>query len=112
MSKISKWEDVVERILENNIKAREDDRYLFLCVLHLEGFDPTQISLQSYLENGMGCQNTGNGIEIKPFPNYDTITRVRRKLQEKRPNLLPPKKIKKMRADAEEDFIEYARSHV
>ena len=110
MSRISKWERLVKRILANNTKARENDRYLYLCVLHLEGFDPTQISLQSYLENGMGCQNKGGRIEIKSFPNYDTIARVRRKLQENHPELRAPQRTQAIRSEAEGEFRDYART--
>ena len=97
MGRISKYENLVLSILENAPSSRGNDKILYYLVLKHLGFSTT-VTLGEFLTNDT-------------FPNWESITRVRRKLQERRPDLLPPEKIKRMRADAEEDFIEYARSN-
>ena len=95
MGRISKWEDKVKTILEEHPAAREDDRALYYWILKDEGFDVT-VSIARFL--------MGTG-----YPNYETITRVRRKLQEKFPELAV-NNIKAMRSTAEKEFEAYARS--
>lgn len=104
MSKISKYDNTVLKILENVPETRGDDKLLFYYVLLEEGIEPDVLSLSDYLKS--------KTVGTTYFPNYESITRVRRKLQESRPYLNPPRKVKMIRGDAEEDFIEYARSHV
>lgn len=96
MGKISKWEDTVKTILEIHPAAREDDRALYYWILKYEGFDVT-VSIARFL--------MGTG-----YPNFETIGRVRRKLQEKYPELRAPQRTQAMRSEAEGEFIEYARS--
>lgn len=43
------------------------------------------------------------------MPNYETITRARRKVQEKLPDLKPTKTTQRRRAASERAFREYAR---
>jgi hypothetical protein len=95
MGKISKWEDKVKTILEEHPAAREDDRALYYWILKEEGFDVT-VSIAHFL--------MGTG-----YPNYETITRVRRKLQERFPELAV-NNIKAMRSKAEKEFEAYART--
>lgn len=96
MGRISKWEKIVLAILEKHAAARSDDRVLYYWVLKEEGFD-LSVTVSRFL---LGTE----------YPNWETITRVRRKLQEKHPELCEPSNVQKMRAKAEEEFIEYARS--
>lgn len=95
MGRISKYENVVRCILMSKAATRSDDKLLYFWVLREEGFN-TRISIENYLLSDT-------------YPNYDSITRVRRKLQEKYPELRPPKGDQIRRQEAEEDFIEYAR---
>lgn len=97
MARISKYENVVHAILLDKAATRSDDKLLYYWVLKEEGFY-TGVSLAAFL-----CG--GNDI----YPNYDSISRVRRKLQEKYPELRPSKNDQIRRQEAEEDFIEYAR---
>lgn len=108
MSRISKWERLVRLVLEESTTARENDRFLYLCVLRLEGFAPESISLEEYLKFGKGVQQGRYGES--PLPNYDTITRVRRKMQEKHPELRAPQRTQAIRSEAEGEFREYART--
>lgn len=110
MSRISKWERLVHCILAVNKEARGNDRYLYLQVLRSEGFDPANLSLENYLINGHEFQYKGGKIQRIPLPNYDTITRVRRKLQERHPELRAPQRTQAIRSDAEGEFREYART--
>lgn len=96
MSRISKYENLVLCILLDKEEARADDKYLYYWVLREEGFS-THISIENYL--------LGNSS----YPNYDSITRCRRKLQEKYPELRPAKNEQIRREEAEEDFRAYAR---
>lgn len=95
MGRISKWEDKVKKIMEEHPAAREDDRALYYWILKEEGYDVT-VSIARFL--------MGTG-----YPNYETITRVRRKLQERFPELAV-NNIKSMRSKAEKEFEAYARS--
>jgi hypothetical protein len=44
------------------------------------------------------------------LPCYDTVTRIRRKVQEKNPELQSDEFIAKCREENEKDFEDYARS--
>jgi hypothetical protein len=96
MGRISKYEEIVLPILMFDDMARGDDKRLYLSVLQKLGFD-TSVSLYRFL--------TSPG-----FPNWESITRVRRKLQEQYPDLRPAENVQKSRELAEEDFLGYARS--
>lgn len=95
MGRINKWEDKVKAILEEHPAAREDDRALYYWILKEEGYDVT-VSIARFL--------MGTG-----YPNFETIGRVRRKLQEKYPEL-SENSIRAMRSKAEKEFEAYART--
>lgn len=96
MERLTKWEDLIERILEKYMAARSDDRVLYYWILRELGFD-TGISLSFFLLS-------------EGYPNFETVTRVRRKVQKKHPELLPPENTQVMRMGAEEDYKQYARA--
>lgn len=96
MSRISKWENIILPILNEYPATRSDDRLLYFWVLRKMGYD-TAVSLESFLL-GVG------------FPSYETVTRVRRKLQETHPELSPEKPTRILRENAMEDYREYARA--
>ena len=99
MSRLQTYETIVLEVLENSPKAREDDYVLMWLV----------------------CQKIKPEICEKPFadvmyhhkamelPNWESVTRARRKVQEKRPDLVSPEKAKKRRKE-EETYREYART--
>lgn len=99
MSRLQTIENVVLEILENSKAAREDDYVLMWLV----------------------CQKVKPELCEKPFadvmyhhkamglPNWESVTRARRKIQEKRPDLLSPEKARKRREE-EERYREYART--
>ena len=47
MERLTKWEDLIERILEKYMAARSDDRVLYYWILRELGFD-TGISLSFF----------------------------------------------------------------
>lgn len=96
MSRISKYENVVHAILLDKAATRADDKLLYFWVLRMEHFF-TGVTLEEFLLSDAG------------YPNYDSITRCRRKLQEKYPELRPPKNVQIGRDEVEKEFIEYAR---
>lgn len=95
MSRISRYENTVMYVLRRYVQTRADDKLLYYWVLHEEGFH-TNVSLERYLLSD-------------EYPNYDSITRIRRKLQEKYPELRPAKNEQIRREEAEQDFRAYAR---
>ena len=97
MSRISKYENTVLCILLDHEATRSDDKLLYYYLLREEGFS-LSVSLESFL---LGANWN--------YPNYDSITRCRRKLQEKYPELKPAKNEQVRRQEAEEDFRRYAR---
>lgn len=97
MGRISKYENVVLCILNDRVSARNDDYVLYYYFLEAEGFS-TCMSLEDYL--------LGDSLY---YPKFETIARVRRKLQEKYPELRPTKNEQIRREEAEKDFRAYAR---
>lgn len=97
MSRISKYDNVVLCILNEHVSARNDDNVLYYHFLRAEGFS-TRMSLENFLLR-----------DSLYYPKFETITRVRRKLQEKYPELRPTKNEQIRREEAEEDFRRYAR---
>ena len=99
MGRINKYENIVRTILTTMAATRGDDKLLYYWVLREEGFN-TKLSLEAFL---LGSFHGSN------FPNFDTITRVRRKIQEMNPDLRPPKGDQIRREDAEQEYLDYAR---
>ena len=95
MGKISQYENLVKAILTGYEDTRSNDKLLYLRLLRAEGYN-TKISLDEYLR-------------FDGFPNYDSISRVRRKLQERFPELRPAKNEQIRRDEAEKDFRAYAK---
>lgn len=99
MSKLHTMENIVLQVLENSPAARADDYVLMWLV----------------------CQRVKPEITEKPFadvlyhhklyglPNWETVTRCRRKIQAKRPDLVSPETARK-RHDEIEVYKEYAKS--
>lgn len=94
---ISKTEALVEQMLEESEPARNSDYYLFaLICCKLTNKAPSQITLLDVADN-------------RRIPKYETVTRVRRRLQAERPELAGTR-ARKARAEQEAVFKEYSRS--
>ena len=76
---------VVKEILEEDKKARNDDKYLICRYLDKKGL-PTDLK------------------ELNSPVSFETITRARRKLQESCPHLRATKKARRNRQENEEDI--------
>lgn len=96
MARISRYENTVLYVLRRYAQTRADDKLLYFWVLREEGYF-TGVSLEHFL------------LSDEYYPNYDSITRCRRKLQEKYPELRPAKNEQVRRDEAEKDFRAYAR---
>ena len=87
-------EKKVLNILENFPETRDDDKVLYYKYLDIYGYD-TKIKLEDYLFNSK-------------YPKYDSVSRCRRRVQSKRPDLLGTKT--RQRKECEKEYIEYAKS--
>ena len=99
MAKLKTMEKVVLQVLEESPAARGDDNilmYLVISKLNPELCDiPFSRVLYHHTELGL--------------PNFKTIERCRRKLQEKYPQLKDPKKAAIRNAEKQE-YIEYSHT--
>ena len=95
---------LVQAILEEDERARNSDSYLYFKVINTiankRNIDISKMSVQQFLLN----------LGISPFPPFESVRRTRQKIQEKYPHLAPCKKVEELRAEKEEEFVEYARS--
>lgn len=98
MARISIIEPLVENILNDIPTTRSDDFILILEVL--KTFVTPTLSLEAVFKNHVQL-----GI-----PSLETITRCRRKVQEKNPSLYEERS-KKIRQQEEEKFKNYARGY-
>lgn len=100
MKGLKKIEEVVEKVLDVKKEARENDDILYLYVCE-------------YFNRGVSSQSLSDFLQTRhktACPNFESVTRARRKVFEKRPELKPAKIIK-IRSNMEDVFIKYARSN-
>lgn len=97
MAKLYDLEPKVERILENCEEARKDNFILY--ELYLETIIDTRISVRDLFLNRADL-----GI-----PSLESLTRVRRKIQSRRPDLVD-ESARRVRKQEQQDFFEYALS--
>ena len=100
MKRLNKIENVVENILIMQADTRENDDLLYLYVCEHFNQGAASMTLNDFL-------TTRNNINC---PNFASVTRARRKVFEKRPEL-KPKTMTKIREDARIEYVEYALSH-
>lgn len=93
-----KIEDKVLYILKTNEPTREDDFLLICEVYKLDHKNVTKVNFEEVMKN----HDNWN------LPSFHTITRCRRKIFEKYPEL-NPKRIKELREEAKGEYIEYSR---
>ena len=96
---------LVRAILRTNIASRSSDSYLYLKVIEQQamekGIDLSNISVPVFL-----IRSSEWG-----FVGFETVRRTRQKLQSKFPELAACHRVEGFRAENEEDFREYARTH-
>jgi hypothetical protein len=96
--------NLVKEILEENIQARNSDTYLYLQVIYkvglLKGINMNEMSVTDFLLRRSSLN----------FPNYETVSRVRRKLQAEHPELTSSKEVKAQKLINERVYRDYAKS--
>lgn len=96
--------NLVKEILEENIQARNSDTYLYLQVIYkvglLKGINMNEMSVTDFLLRRSSLN----------FPNYETVSRVRRKLQAEHPELTSSKEVKAQKLINERVYRDYAQS--
>lgn len=96
MGRLDTLEDMVRLVLEKDPKARDDDRILTLDVwCNIFGVNPWS-PVSEVMRN-------------KDLPSQESLGRVRRKLQQIDESLRGSKQKEKIRMDAQEDYLDYAR---
>lgn len=89
--------NVVKTILENDVKARENDMFLYLQVCKLKNMDavakPFYIVMQKAKELGL--------------PAYESVSRARRKVQEEYEELKPCKAVQDARKEYEQIVFDW-----
>lgn len=95
--KLKKLEDVVRPILENDVRARNDDFYLYNEVIGV---------VCPILQNALLCDALTLHKQMG-LPNYESVTRVRRRLQAKYP-WLESERMRKRRLKEAEEYKAYA----
>lgn len=99
MTKLLKIEEVVEQILRQDEYARNNDVYLIL----------KYISKVYPYEVGKRFEEVMNNVSKKGL-SFESITRARRKVQNKYPELTN-KKIANFRNIKQKDFIAYSKNN-
>ena len=95
MAKIKKIEPIVLDILKNNPEARGDD---FILVFEV---------YKHYVVKDERLETICIHHKQLDLPSFETITRCRRKLQMKNPELAS-ERVKQLRAEQEAEFKQYA----
>lgn len=94
---------LVKDILEQDIRARNSDSYLYLKVLNTialhKGFDLTSVSIADFLMN----------MSEWGFPPFSSVGRTRRRLVHDFPELSACKEVQAVRDENEVVFEEFAR---
>ncbi len=100
---------VVKAFLEFVPETRGDDYLLWLRVLEFEAERQDRnttfahcVTLADFLQQAKCCK----------YPHFETVSRTRRKLQEKYPELRATAETQAARAEQEEIYREYARTDV
>lgn len=95
---------IVKEILEKDTKARNSDTYLYLQVLYrvgqLKGIDVNTMKVPDFLSHR----------STLGFPNYETVSRSRRKLQAEHPELAGNDEVEAHRIVNEKTFRDYAKN--
>ena len=96
MARIYLVEPIVEEALLTKPETRGDNFLLYIEVLRK--FIDTNMSLEDVFRNHV----------VLGIPSLESITRARRKLQEKDPQLREPKS-EKIRANEEQEYRDYSK---
>lgn len=102
MNKIANVANQVKQVLTDNPETRNNDYKLWIKVIELDvDKKPLLFSDFRYI--------VGN-LRALGIPNFETVSRARRKVQEQYPELRATEKTRKFRAEKEEEFKEFAKN--
>lgn len=105
MKKIIKVQELVKGILENDPETRDDDNLLWAQAIREAAF----INGCAYvLDWSIGSLMLN--VRTLHLPTFETVSRARRKLQSKHPELRGTEKVTKARGEREKVFEEYAKN--
>ena len=96
MAKLKMVEPLVEEALINNQACRGDNFILYLEVL------------KKYISLDLSIKDVFLNHKALGIPSLESITRARRKLQERNPEL-KDEEVAKVREEEEEEYREYSR---
>lgn len=94
---------LVTTILEQDERARNSDSHLYFRVINTiadkHNIDLKKIPVIDFLLN----------LNTSPFPPFESVRRSRQKIQRACPELAACKEVQELRAENEEEFLEFAR---
>ena len=100
---ISRYKDSVRYVLETKPYTRDSDNFLYLEIIKIIG-ERMGASIHS-----MSLADVMNLAENGTVPGYDTIARLRRKVQDEDPELMCSRNVRSMRIEREKEAREWAR---
>ena len=95
MNDLKKINDIVNTILLNDEQARNSDAYLFTQVVQY---------VSPFLYSMPFCA----AMTDPNMPSYESVSRARRKLQEKNPELQATVAVKEKREENIDEYLKYA----
>ena len=101
MKSMQKIERLVQYSLMTSPKARDDD-FLLVCMVYTDLNETTRYKNFEYVMMNH---------KLLGLPSFESITRARRKLQSRHPELCSSKRQEKIRAAREQVFRDYANNY-
>lgn len=98
--KIDNVENLVKQALIKNKSARDDDHLLYIEVVYI--IDPGLVNV-NFVMNFKNARQLG-------LPPFESVSRARRKLQEKYPELRATTKVENARKEKQMEFEEYSKT--
>lgn len=98
--KIDNVENLVKQALIKNKSARDDDHLLYIEVVYI--IDPGLVNV-NFMMNFKNARQLG-------LPLFESVSRARRKLQEKYPELRATSKVENARKEKQMEFEEYSKT--
>ena len=103
--KLNSTTELVRGILEYVPETREDDYLLWFHVLEIEAARQDHIT---YFAHSMTLADFLKQAKCCKYPHFETVSRVRRKLQNKYPELRATAETQAARSELEEKYRRYA----
>ena len=100
-TKLYQTTNLVKEVLEEKKRARNSDTYLYLQVIYKVGL------LKGIDVNAMSVSEFFSKKDILGFPNYETCSRARRKLQAEHEELCGDEQVEAQRAVNEREYREF-----